>query len=117
MTGLTPAGDDDLVSGHASYVCRTTRRRNSEAVGQNLAAVKVGDLGRCVEECQHTVSCAGFTFSHNQRLCFIKVGIIRVDTRRCSSSLFCITFLFCETVGHKMQDRFSTYLKPFPILI
>ena len=76
VRGLTETADSsNLVSGYSYFVCNTTTLRQSQAVGQNLLAVKSPDPDDCVARCLETEDCVGFSFSHKHRLCFIKSSL------------------------------------------
>ena len=41
VTGLRPSENPNIISGYCHYVCKTSTMKDHEAVGQNIAAVKI----------------------------------------------------------------------------
>ena len=75
VTGLRPSETPNIISGYCQYVCKTSTMKDHEAVGQNIAAIKIYELGDCIESCKKTEGCVGYSYSHKSRLCFIKASI------------------------------------------
>ena len=75
VTEMKQTENNNQISGYSYFVCHTTKLEQNEAVGQNLKAVKCPESRDCVDICLKTEDCVGYSFSHKNRLCFVKSSL------------------------------------------
>ena len=75
VSGLKESGNAKIISGYSYHICKTSRRKETEAIGQNIAAARSLQLEDCISLCLETEGCVGYSYSLKMRLCFAKGSI------------------------------------------